>query len=120
MNKSVFAVGLFCGLLPATAWSAEPVKGDVAAGFKTYVAVGCFECHGRSGQGGGFLGPTPTLAHTELPLDAFTVQLRQPSNNMPTYGEKVLSTQEVADIYAYLQSVPGVRDIKTIPELLTR
>ena len=112
---------LACGLLPGVAGASDaPPHGDIAAGRATYVAIGCFECHGRSGQGGAFLGPTPTLSHTELPLDAFTVQLRQPANNMPTYSAQVLPDKDVADIYAYLQSVPGPRDIKAVPAMLTQ
>ncbi len=107
-------------LLPAAALADPKGGGDVAAGRQTYIAIGCFECHGRLGQGGAFLGPTPTLAHTELPLDAFTVQMRQPMNNMPAYSAKVLPDKDVADIYAYLQSVPGVRDMKTVPDMLKR
>jgi mono/diheme cytochrome c family protein len=106
--------------VPTLAASDEPPRGDVAAGRAVYLATGCFECHGRSGQGGAFLGPTPTLSHTELPLEAFTAQLRQPANNMPAYSAKVLSDKDVGDIYAFLQSVPGPRDIKTVPSLLTQ
>ena len=119
-NALLRAAALACGLLPFVALADEAPKGDVAAGRQTYVAVGCFECHGRNGQGGGFLGPTPTLSHTELPLDAFTVQLRQPANVMPAYSPKVLPEKDVADIYAYLQTVPGPRDIKAVPAMLTR
>jgi len=36
---------------------------------------------------------------------------------MPPYPEKLLSEQGVADIYAYLQSVPGRRPVKDIPIL---
>jgi hypothetical protein len=36
---------------------------------------------------------------------------------MPPYPEKLLSQQEVADIYAYLQSLPGRRLVKDIPIL---
>ncbi len=103
--------------LPSAALSEE--TGSVTAGKRIYLAVGCYECHGRVGEGGAFLGPTPRLAHTALPLDAFTVQLRQPANNMPPYSESVLSEADVANIYAYLQSVPGPQDIKSLPEILT-
>ena len=30
-----------------------------------------------------------------------------PSNNMPAYSDAVLSDTDIADIYAFLQSLPG-------------
>jgi hypothetical protein len=43
--------------------------------------------------------------------------VRQPANEMPVYVEKVLSDQEVADIFAYIQSLPPPPDLKSIPIL---
>jgi len=62
-------------------------------------------------------GAAPILAQTKLPYAAYTRQLRNPINDMPPYPEKLLSEQGVADIYAYLQSVPGRRPVKDIPIL---
>ena len=36
---------------------------------------------------------------------------------MPPYPPKVLSDQELTDIYAYIQSVPKAPDYKSIPLL---
>ena len=36
---------------------------------------------------------------------------------MPAYSEKVLTDQQVADIYAFVQSLPGRRNPKDIPLL---
>jgi hypothetical protein len=36
---------------------------------------------------------------------------------MPPYTEKVLSDQELADIYAYLQAIPTAPAFTTIPLL---
>jgi mono/diheme cytochrome c family protein len=36
---------------------------------------------------------------------------------MPPYPEKMLSKEDVADIHAYLKSVPKAPDYKTIPLL---
>jgi mono/diheme cytochrome c family protein len=93
--------------------------GDAGAGKRVYLADGCFECHGRVGQGGAFLGPAPVLARTELPFDGFKQQLREPSNNMPPYAAAVMTDAEIADIYAYLQSLPGRREAKDLPAILT-
>jgi mono/diheme cytochrome c family protein len=91
--------------------------GDAANGKRVYLATGCFECHGRSGQGGAFNGPAPILAKTALPFEAFKAQMRSPSNDMPAYSEKVMPDQQLADIYAYLQALPGPRPVKGIPIL---
>lgn len=92
--------------------------GDAVDGKRVYLADGCFECHGRVGQGGAFLGPAPAIARTPLPYDAFKQQLREPTNNMPAYAEVVLPDKAVADIYAYLQSLPGPREAKDLPAIL--
>jgi len=104
---------LACGaLLPAVAQDAP--KGDVANGKKVYLASGCYMCHGRAGQGGAYNGPAPVLAKTEMPYEGFKGQLRQPTQDMPAYSEPVMSDQQIADIYAFLQSLPGRRDPKSI------
>ena len=36
---------------------------------------------------------------------------------MPPYREQVLPNEDLADIYAYLQSIPTSPDYKTIPIL---
>ena len=41
--------------------------GAAGNGKRLYLADGCFTCHGRSGQGGAFNGPAPSLAKTDMP-----------------------------------------------------
>ncbi len=81
--------------------------GDAAEGKRLYLATGCFTCHGRSGQGGAMNGPAPILAKTAMPFDGFMGQLRQPINEMPAYSEIVMSDKQIADIYAFVQTLPG-------------
>ena len=102
--------------IAASGWAqdARP-KGDAANGRTLYLADGCWQCHGRVGQGGLMTGPAPVLAQTRLPFAAFSRQLRNPINDMPPYPEKLLSDREVADIYAFLQALPGRRPVKDIP-----
>ena len=88
--------------------------GDAGNGKRLYLADGCFTCHGRSGQGGAFNGPAPSLAKTDMPFDGFRAQLRDPANDMPAYSAVVLSDQEIADMYAFVQSLPGARSAKEI------
>jgi len=105
----------FGALAPACAQDAP--AGDAANGKKVYLADGCFMCHGRSGQGGAYNGPAPVLAKTQMPFDGFKNQLRNPSDDMPAYSDAVMSDQQIADIYAFVQSLPGRSDPKKIPLL---
>jgi mono/diheme cytochrome c family protein len=99
-------------LFPARAQDAP--AGNAAHGKQIFLKVGCFTCHGRSGQGGAYNGPAPILAKTQLPFDGFKGQLRDPSNDMPAYSDAVLSDKDAADIYAFLQTLPSRRPVKDI------
>ena len=112
----LITVGTLAIAAPGWAQSAPP-KGDAANGRTLYLADGCWQCHGRVGQGGLMTGPAPVLAQTRLPVAAFSRQLRNPVNDMPPYPEKLLSDKEVTDIYAFLQALPGRRPVKDIPLL---
>ena len=105
---------LACGALAFPAVAQDAPKGDPAAGKRIYLATGCYMCHGRVGQGGAYNGPAPVLAKTEMPFEGFKGQLRQPSQDKPAYSEPVMSDQQIADIYAFVQSLPGRRDPKSI------
>ena len=106
-----------------TAAAASPVqaqdtpKSDTGNGRKVYLADGCYECHGRVGEGGSMNGPAPILAQTKLPFTLFRNQVRNPVNDMPAYPIFMLSDNDLADIYAFLQALPGRRPAKDIPIL---
>jgi mono/diheme cytochrome c family protein len=112
----MITVGTFVIAASGRAQNAPP-KGDAANGRTVYLADGCWQCHGRVGQGGLMTGPAPVLAQTRLPFAAFSRQLRNPVNDMPPYPEKLLSDKDVIDIYAFLQALPGRRPVKDIPLL---
>jgi mono/diheme cytochrome c family protein len=96
----------------ATAAQAPP--GRVEAGGALYTKVGCFQCHGNEGQGG-LSGPR--IAPNPVPFARFQQYLRQPSGDMPPYTDKVLSSQDLADIYAYMQARRQPPAANTIPQL---
>jgi ubiquinol-cytochrome c reductase cytochrome c subunit len=93
----------------AMAQTAAP-SGDAANGKTLLLADGCYQCHGTVGQGS--RGTGPRLAPKPLPFDAFAKQVREPVNTMPPYTKMVLSDQQLADIYAYLNTVPPPPDPK--------
>jgi len=105
---------LACGAFVVPSVAQDAPKGDAANGKRIYLATGCYFCHGRVGQGGAYNGPAPVLAKTEMPFEGFKGQLRQPAQDMPAYSEPVMSDQQIADIYAFVQSLPGRRDPKSI------
>ena len=90
-------------------------KGDAAHGRKLFLADGCYQCHGTSGEGGGVFGPK--LAPDPLPYEAVLQQLRSPRARMPVYTAKVLPDAGAADIYAYLRSIPKAKPASEIPLL---
>jgi mono/diheme cytochrome c family protein len=91
------------------AFAASAEKGKVA-----YVKNGCWQCHGFAGQG----GPAGSkLAPNPLAFDALSAFVRFTNGRMPPYQEAVLSNADLADIHAYLQSIPKSADYKSIPLL---
>lgn len=110
---AVVVAGLGAAML-AIAQAQDAPQGDASKGRQVYLTIGCFTCHGRSGQGGAYNGPAPALAHTGLPFDGFKGQIRDPSNDMPAYSDAVLSDKDIADIYAFVEALPGPRSPKDI------
>jgi mono/diheme cytochrome c family protein len=110
-----FALAAVCaGAMAIGARAQDAPHGDAVNGKRLYLNDNCFTCHGRAGQGGAFNGPAPVLAKTAMPFEGFLGQIRNPSNDMPAYAAQVLPDQAVADIYAYMQSLPGPRAAKDI------
>jgi mono/diheme cytochrome c family protein len=87
-------------------------KARIEDGRKAFIQHGCFSCHGFSGQG----GRGARLAQSPIPLQAFAQYVRRPNRAMPPFGAQV-SDQELADIYAFIKSIPPSPDPKSIPLL---
>jgi len=52
-----------------------------------------------------------------MPLAAMNVFVRNTNRAMPPYQKEILSDADLADIHAYLQTIPGGKDYKSIPLL---
>ena len=93
-------------LLAANAAAQTPTatpKGDAQNGAKLFVKYGCFECHGREGQGGGPAGPR--IAPNPPAVATLIRYVRAPRGEMPAYTEKLLkSDQDLIDIHAFLST----------------
>jgi mono/diheme cytochrome c family protein len=101
---------LFFASLAANALAA----GNAEQGHAAFVKHGCYQCHGFMGQGG---SAGKTLAPSTLPFETFSIFVRNTSGAMPPFQKTILSDDDLADIYAYLRSLPKPPDYRTIPLL---
>jgi ubiquinol-cytochrome c reductase cytochrome c subunit len=111
---------LMLGAAPAKVQTSAPASetaktGNAEEGKRLYIKYGCYECHGLAGQGSTTSGPR--IGPDPVPLPALVLYLRNPTGQMPPYTEKVVSNQELADIHAFLESLPHPREARTIPLL---
>jgi ubiquinol-cytochrome c reductase cytochrome c subunit len=103
LGLAALAAGLFIG--PGSALAA-----DVAKGQQAFMKYGCWQCHGTVGQGSPISGPK--LAPDPIPLEAMSSFIRSSNRAMPPYKEQILPNEDLADIHAYLSSVPKSPDPK--------
>jgi mono/diheme cytochrome c family protein len=117
MRRSFIATAVLSATLIAGLSGAltADTPANAARGKQLYMATGCYQCHGTRGTGGGNAGPR--LAPTPIPFEGFLLVLRQPRARMPVYTSVVMPDADVADIYAYLQSVPKGKTASEIPLL---
>ena len=84
------------------------------AGAALYKKNGCYECHVNDAQGG---PQGPRLGPNPIPLPRFVAYVRNPAGDMPPFTAKVISDQDLASIYAFLQARPTPPPVKDIPLL---
>src|SRR5258705_9905160 len=99
----------FLGLAATGALAADAAKGKTA-----FMKNGCWQGHGGVGQGGAAGKP---LAPKPMAIEAFNVFVRTSNGPMPPYPKEILSDADLADIHAYLTSIPAAKDYKSIPLL---
>ena len=113
----MFFIIVLITLVAAPVLSQEPPPaGSVQRGHQSYMKYMCYTCHGTIGQGAD-RGTGPKLAPGMLPYQAFALQVRTPRQDMPAYRKEFVSDQELADMYAYLQTVKPSAAAKDIPLL---
>ena len=95
----------------ATQVSNDPKVNEGAA---LYKKNGCYECHVNDGQGG---PQGPRLGPNPIPMPRFVAYVRNPSGDMPPFTAKVISDDDLAKIYAFLQSRPTPPPVKDTPLL---
>jgi mono/diheme cytochrome c family protein len=113
----VFAVLALGSPAPRAQQSADaPPAGNAQNGKKLFMSDGCYECHGRMGQGAAQTGAA-RIGPPQLSFEGFQSYVRSPKINMPPYTAKAIPDTDLADIYAYLKSIPMPPKGKDIPLL---
>jgi ubiquinol-cytochrome c reductase cytochrome c subunit len=107
MTGGVMLVALALQVCAADAASPEHGK-------TVFMKMGCWQCHGTVGQGG---AAGPRIAPDPLPFETLAAFVRSTNRAMPPYREAVLSNADLADIYAYLESVPKPPAADSLPLL---
>jgi ubiquinol-cytochrome c reductase cytochrome c subunit len=104
MKRTILAV-LLCAAFAASGF-AQTRGGDAVKGQGLYLKNGCYECHGTVGQG----GTGPRIA----PRTAALTYIRKPAGQMPPYTPKVMPDADLADLLAYLVTIPAPPPAKNI------
>jgi mono/diheme cytochrome c family protein len=108
MSMLAGAPGAFADQPAAKAPNAENGK-------KLFNKFGCYACHGMQAQGAQMTGPR--LASTAWPAAAMAAFVRAPGGDMPPYAANTISDAQIADIHAWLSTLPKPADPSTIPLL---
>src|SRR5437762_11087624 len=91
-----------------------PVPANAQNGRVLYAKYSCYACHGYDGHG----GAGARLVSLTMTVARFTAYVHNP-RQMPPYTEKVLSDAQLADLFAYIKSLPASPPADQIP-LLSR
>jgi mono/diheme cytochrome c family protein len=112
--KRAINFGIFAAAAISLAQVPAP-SGDAKNGKKLFAADGCYQCHGYEAQGATPTGPR--LGPKPIAFAQFQKYVRQPSGQMPPYTIKSIPDKDLADIYAFLQSLPNPPAVDSIPAL---
>ena len=102
---------LFLPVMPRAVAQQSAPAGNLQNGTEIYKKYGCWQCHGYAGQGG---AAGPKIGPQPIAFAAFSRYVRQPAGQMPPYSPKVLKDSEMADIYAFVQSLPAPPSVDSI------
>ena len=108
MTRIVLALILWI----AAAAAQTPATGTT--GKDLYMKFNCYACHGFSGQN----GSGARLVPMRMTQAAFTDVVHKGRRGMPAYSAKVLADPQLADVYAYIKTLPDLTPAaKSIPIL---
>jgi len=104
-------------LIAATAANVAAFAASAEHGKAVFIQKGCWQCHGTMGQGSIATSSGKRLAPDPLRWEAFSNFVRSTNRAMPPFSDRILSDGDLADIYAYLQSIPKPPAVSSIPLL---
>jgi mono/diheme cytochrome c family protein len=105
MKRLLFLLASFAVLA-----CAQSPAGDAKHGKDLFLSYACYSCHSFDGHGGGGARLVP------MPLNqAGFIGFVRNAGRMPSYSSKVLPDAQLADIYAYIKTLPTSPDAKDIP-----
>ena len=114
MFFAVFAVFAFLCVVGSAETQTPAPTGNAQAGKDLYLRYSCYACHRYDGNG----GAGARLVPLPMTVSRFTAYIRNPPRpQMPAYSSKLLSDAQLADIFAYIKSLPASADAKDIPLL---
>jgi len=109
-----FAAFAFSSAIASAQSQPAAPTGNPQAGKDLYLRYSCYACHGYDGHG----GAGARLVPMRMTGERFTAYVRGPRTpQMPTYSTKLLADAQLADIWAYIKSMPVSPDAKDIPLL---
>src|SRR5258708_6420082 len=106
-------LALILAALFAAPQSNPAATGNAQNGKELYLKYSCYACHGYDGHG----GAGARLVPMRMNLPGFTAYVHNP-RQMPPYTAKVLSDAQLADLFAYIKSLPESPAAKNIPLLI--
>ena len=113
MVFGVAALLLSISLAVVAAQNATPAqKGNAGNGKLLFASAGCATCHGDSAKGLSGLGPQ--IAPPAFAIPDFIDFVRDPAEAMPPFSKQQVSDAQLADIFAYLQSLSPDSNIPEI------
>jgi mono/diheme cytochrome c family protein len=98
------AAMLLAAAVASTQTPPPSAAGNASHGKELFMKYSCYACHGFSGQNGN----GARLVPMKFPQAGFIAYVRNPprANQMPSYSPKVLADADLADIFAYIKTLP--------------
>jgi ubiquinol-cytochrome c reductase cytochrome c subunit len=110
--SAISAVSAVFAFWTGVANAQAPVSGDAQKGKELYLKYSCYACHSYDGHG----GAGPRLVPLAMTATRFTAYVHNP-RRMPPYTDKVLTDAQLADVFAYIKSMPASPPAGEIPLL---
>ena len=117
MRHQMFRVALAVVAAGVILGHGAAIAADATKGKAAFMKYGCWQCHGTEGQGSAITSAGKVLAPDPMPLETFVAFVRSTDRAMPPYSEKILPNEDLADMHAYLSTIPKPKDYKSIPLL---